>query len=108
MRLKGHWQAWIATALALAAVACGTTAAPTGQPDGTTSPTVALPGIANPTPRPTATATISTPEPVATAMPARPASAKGSITLAMNSERVVRPRDAAEYQAVSPRNRVDL
>ena len=88
MRLKGHWQAWITTAVALAAVACGTTAAPTGQPDGTTSPTVALPGIANPTPRPSPTAAISTPESVGTAMPDQPVSAKDSITLAMNEEPV--------------------
>jgi ABC-type transport system substrate-binding protein len=86
VRLKGHWQAWITTAVALAAVACGTTAAPTGQPDGTTSPAVALPGIANPTPHPTPTAAISTPEPAGAAMPAQPVSAKDSITLAMNEE----------------------
>jgi hypothetical protein len=89
VRLKGHWQAWITAMVAVAAVACGTTAAPTGQPSGTdpsVSPTVALPGIANPTPRPTPTATISTPEAVATAMPAQPVSAKDSITLAMNEE----------------------
>jgi peptide/nickel transport system substrate-binding protein len=88
VRLKGHWQAWITTAVALAAVACGTTAAPTGQPDGTASPTAALPGIANPTPRPSPTAAISTPEPVATTMPDQPVSAKDSITLAMNEEPV--------------------
>jgi hypothetical protein len=83
VRLKGHWHAWITAVVALAAVACGTTAAPTVQPGGTTPPTVALPGIANPTPRPTPTTVISTPEPVATAMPTRPVSAKDSITLAM-------------------------
>ena len=89
MRLKGHWQTWITTAVALATVACGTTAAPTVQPGGTeapASPTAALPGIANPTPRPSPTAAISTPESVGTAMPAQPVSAKDSITLAMNEE----------------------
>jgi peptide/nickel transport system substrate-binding protein len=86
VRLKRHWQAWITAVVVVAAVACGTTAAPTGQPGSTTSPTVALPGIANPTPRPTPTTAISTPESVATAMPTQPVSAKDSITLAMNEE----------------------
>src|ERR671914_11372 len=86
VRLKRHWQAWITAVVVVAAVACGTTAAPTGPPGSTTSPTVALPGIANPTPRPSPTAAISTPESVGTAMPARPVSAKDSITLAMNEE----------------------
>jgi peptide/nickel transport system substrate-binding protein len=60
------------------------------RPDSAARPhrlaTVALPGIANPTPRPTPTAAINTPQPVGTAMPTRPVSAKDSITLAMNEE----------------------
>jgi hypothetical protein len=65
---------------------CGTTAAPMVPPGGTASPTVALPGITNPTPRPTPTTAISTPQPVATAMPTQPVSAKDSIILLIGSE----------------------
>jgi hypothetical protein len=60
---------------------CGTTAAPTVPPGGTVSPTVALPGITNPTPRLTLTTALSNPQPVATAIPTQPVSAKDSITL---------------------------
>jgi peptide/nickel transport system substrate-binding protein len=86
VRLKGHWQAWITAAVVVVAAACGTTATPTVQPTNTASPPFGLPGIANPTPRPTPTTAINTPDPVATAMPIQPVSAKGSITLAMNEE----------------------
>ncbi len=86
MRLKGHWEAWITAAVVVVAAACGTTATPTVQPTDTASPPFGLPGIANPTPRPTPTTAINTPDPVATAMPIQPVSAKDSITLAMNEE----------------------
>jgi hypothetical protein len=52
-----------------------------GHSGGTASPTVALPGIANPTPRLTLTPALSNPQPVAIVMPTQPVSAKDSITL---------------------------
>ena len=115
MRPKTTRLAWTTIAVLIFALACGTTVAPTVQPGGTpaptaesvsttppevepggttppeatappVSPTIGLPGIANPTPRPSPTIAINTPEPVVTAVPELPVSARDSITLAMNEE----------------------